>query len=418
LRPFIDIGVLVLCFLGGQTFAEEVAIEPSSFSVSGFGTLGYAYDSNKSLGFIRDSSQNGGRPWLIDSRLGLQLAFRVNSQLELISQLVARDQVNNSPAKSIDWAFVSYRPNPNWQLRVGRLGVDAYLQSDTRNVGYASPWVRPPVDFYAQIPIYSFDGVDATYAVNHNGINVQTKLQWGKIKTSVLINGSVYDLRADDHSSFSLSTEAGPWRTRFGYSQFKFANENPFEPLFSALDSVAANAALFFPAISADARSLRRSLFLKGIIARRFAAGMVYDDSTWLIQGEVSQTWCGCELPVAKALSGYVFIGRRFQNLMPYAILSSAHAQTQSSSADWSVLGPAAIQLQMAALQLANAGRVGQRTLSMGARWDVNNQTSLKAQLDHSMIDADGTTLWLTPPTPITAKQHANIFSVVVDFVF
>jgi hypothetical protein len=37
-----------------------------------------------------------------------------------------------------------------------------FLTADYRKVGYAYPWVRPPVEGYDALPVTSSDGVDAT----------------------------------------------------------------------------------------------------------------------------------------------------------------------------------------------------------------------------------------------------------------
>ena len=38
-----------------------------------------------------------------------------------------------------------------------------FLASDYRKVSYANPWIRPPVEFYDLVPLFSVDGADAAY---------------------------------------------------------------------------------------------------------------------------------------------------------------------------------------------------------------------------------------------------------------
>ena len=35
--------------------------------------------------------------------------------------------------------------------------------TDSRKIGYANPWVRPPVEVYRLVPVTSNDGVDVSY---------------------------------------------------------------------------------------------------------------------------------------------------------------------------------------------------------------------------------------------------------------
>jgi hypothetical protein len=416
-RRLFAVSLAALCLLCGQAAAEEPLADASNFSVSGFGTLGYAYSSQARLGFLRDIGQNGGRPWLTDSMLGLQLAFQANSQLELISQLIARDQIKNAPAKALKWAFVGYRPGANWQLRMGRLGIDPYLQSDTRNVGYASPWVRPPVEFYGYIFFDSMDGADATYSQNFDGVHVETKLQWGQVNADYAVAGVISNYKGDDYVLLSLNTEAGPWRTRLGYSQLKNATESQLS-LVPALDAVANSAARFSPEMAADAIRLRGALSFQDVITRRLSAGLVYDNGIWLAQSEVSYMWCGCIQPPSNKLSAYVFAGRRFEALMPYAMFASTRTKAVSSTTDWSALGPAAVQLQTYSLFAANRALSQQRTYSLGTRWDFNNHAALKVQWDYTTIDAGGAAMWRTPPPGAGSKEYANTLSMVLDFIF
>ncbi len=40
------------------------------------------------------------------------------------------------------------------------------IDSESRRVGYANPWVRPPPEIYTLLPITHNDGVDISYRVN------------------------------------------------------------------------------------------------------------------------------------------------------------------------------------------------------------------------------------------------------------
>ncbi len=40
------------------------------------------------------------------------------------------------------------------------------MESDSRQVGYADPWVRPPVEVYHLVPNTNNDGVDASYRMS------------------------------------------------------------------------------------------------------------------------------------------------------------------------------------------------------------------------------------------------------------
>ncbi len=133
-------------------------------SFKGFGTVGISGSDTERLGFRRDISQNQGvtnnAGFDIDSRLGLQLDAELNPYWHLGAQWVARSHAGDFIEQNLDWAFLRWSPSLDTDIRVGRLGIDQFLLSDYRNVGYAYLWIRPPHEFYAGLPVYHFDGAD------------------------------------------------------------------------------------------------------------------------------------------------------------------------------------------------------------------------------------------------------------------
>jgi hypothetical protein len=75
-------------------------------------------------------------------------------------QWVARNHAGAFFEQNLEWAYLRWRPWNDLDLRVGRLGLDVFLLSDYRNVGYAYPWMRPPQEFYAPLFPYHLDGAD------------------------------------------------------------------------------------------------------------------------------------------------------------------------------------------------------------------------------------------------------------------
>ena len=62
-----------------------------------------------------------------------------------------------------------------------------------------------------------------------------------------------------------------------------------------------------------------------------------------------------------------------------------------------------------------NSSRENQGSLSLGARWDVNAQVALKAQVDAVRSAANGGGLW---GFNVPAAHHASVVSAGMDFVF
>jgi len=132
-------------------------------SVSGFLTAGATYGDKQLLPDTKAVSQDGtieNTPgFTADSRLGLQISAKVNPDISVTGQLLAKAREDNSNVKA-DWAFVSYRVNDPISIRAGKIKFPTFLISDYYEVGYAYPWIRPPQEVYSSNPITTLNGVD------------------------------------------------------------------------------------------------------------------------------------------------------------------------------------------------------------------------------------------------------------------
>jgi hypothetical protein len=94
-----------------------------------------------------------------DSRLGLQISAKVNEEISITGQLLAKAREDNSDVTA-DWAFINYRVNEQFSVRGGKIKFPTFLISDYYEVGYAYPWIRPPQEVYSSNPITTLNGVD------------------------------------------------------------------------------------------------------------------------------------------------------------------------------------------------------------------------------------------------------------------
>jgi hypothetical protein len=111
-----------------------------------------------------------------DSLVGIQLVSKVSDKLTATVQLVARG--SNDWQAQADWAYVSYQATENWKVRAGRFRVPFYLYSDFITVGYAYPWIRPPVENYS-LPFDNVSGVDTIYTTNFGNVDLLLQAYFG-----------------------------------------------------------------------------------------------------------------------------------------------------------------------------------------------------------------------------------------------
>lgn len=392
--------------------------------LSGFGTLGYSHDNRDRIGFIRNTTQaaseNRNASFKADSILGLQLNYTPSPQFEAVVQAVARDKTQASVGNSIEWAFLAWHPNEFIDLRGGRLGNDIFLLSDYRNLGFSQPWVRPPTEFYGWIPFFSINGVDAAYNFRQGDTRWRIKAQFGNSSSDIPLDAShTFHFKADNIRDLTLQAEHGPWQVKAGYSIFR-AGSTPstLAPIKNGLSSVAA--ASPFPAVTSEANALNSQLWLDGATVRYRSVGLVYDDGTWLAQGEIARVSSDSRLlPEGKA--GYFTLAHRFGSLTPYAGVARFKPDDDAAAPvnNWSLLGANAVAAQTAAVAAFNNFRIDQRTVSLGLRWDFDSRAALKVQWDRSRIGARGYGLWqVNNLVDGTSSTHVDLLSVSMDFVF
>lgn len=391
--------------------------------VGGFGTLGFTADGNSGIYATRDISQypdkdyRTGANWLMDTRLGLQLEYKPLDQIELVAQLVARDHFKADLDSATELAYLAWHPRPQIDLRFGRVPYDAFLMSDHRNVGYAYHYVRPPLEFYGWIPIFSLDGADASYQWRSDEAVWRVRMQLGKSQLWVPVNSGRdggYLFKADRLSALSLTRQTALWRVKLAHSRFTSGNPlAALAPLHAGLDAVAAAAV---PDVSAEAADLREEVdFYKARISYT-TLGAVYDDNTWVAQAELGVSTSTKEI-VPNNRMAYVSLGRRFGDWTPFVAWSVSRPNKHERGAEnnWGGLN---VPLRDPAIRLANSMRIDQATISLGVRWDFHTQAALKLQLDSTKAEPPGAGLWLRAPRYIGQDKRLNQLTATLDFVF
>ena len=197
-RPSRTLTMVVLIALGLYA-ANVLADEPATptFLFSGFGTAGVVHSSERQADFTNSPSTkpNGvgySRNWSadVDSRLGLQVTANVTPKLSAVLQVLSQQRYDNSYTPTVEWANIKYAFTPDFSVRVGRIAMPTFLVGDYRNVGYAVPWVRPPLQLYGHmLPVTSSDGVDASYRMRVGGATNTLQVSYGQDE----INSAFYE---------------------------------------------------------------------------------------------------------------------------------------------------------------------------------------------------------------------------------
>lgn len=415
--------LLLLC---NASYAQDKTDTPT-LSFHGFGTVGVAHSSEEKADFLANDLQGRGagraRAWSpdVDSRIGGQLSATFTPQLSAILQVVSEQRYDTTYRPQIEWGNIKYAFTPDLSVRVGRIVLPSFLESDSRKVGYAQPWVRPPVEVYGLIPITNSDGLDLSYRLRVGEASHNLQVAYGVASADVPDGGKA---TADHAWLFADTVEYGAATLHVAYARSKFSIEN-FGALFDGYRQFAAATAgsPFTRQASAQADALANQYEPDDKLLTFLSIGGSYDPGNWFVMGEWGQT--DSRSVFGKREAWYATGGYRWGKFTPY--LSYAEAKLKSPQSDPGITalpGGAPATLRKNANDLDTGlnqwlgGAPVQKTVSIGVRWDLARNTALKLQYDYSRIGngSPGTLDHLSPD--FVPGRSFSVFSATLDFVF
>jgi hypothetical protein len=375
-----------------------------SLLFSGFGTLGVVHSSEHKADFTDSLFKPNGagysRAWSadVDSKLGAQLTARVTSRLSAVVQVIAEQRYDNSYIPHVEWANLKYAFTPDFSVRVGRMVLPIFYVADSRKIGYANPWVRPPGEVYSLVPVTFIDGVDATYRIHIGEITNSFMVNYGDSDNKIPSAG---DAEARQSFGFTDSLERGNFAARLSFQQARVEIES-LNALFGA-----------YRRFGAPGAALANRYGVEGKRLQFISAAAIYDAGDWFLMSEGVATTSRYLLRKQKAW--YATAGGRIGAFTPYA--SYAQARADDHASDPGLDSPGAAPLNSALDQALRSVPV-QNTISLGGRWDFARNAAFKIQLDHTREGAGsaGTLVNLQPG--FQPGGHVNLFSLAVDFVY
>lgn len=426
--------------------------EESPLRFSGFGTLGAVHNQGDGAAFIRDITQpkgatNRGISFDLDSRVGVQANYPISDSVEAVAQIVSRYRQENDYRPELTWGFLKYTFNDMLEMRAGRIGFDAYIGADSRDVGYSYLWVRPPVEYYGTLLFPYEDGGDIVLrgpvlsgvgrAKFYTGITRQQagslleQREWAGNMTVDPI-GSTQDMNKSRVTGGFVEYQDNHWIGRLGVAELKLARGFPPGKInmmgvfqASADQAYAQNNLALGNALTSfidEIQLLNRKTVFKSI-------ELAYEDGPLKVQGAVARI-TSTSLLIPKSRSAFVSAGYRFGRLTPYATASFLRTRTYSRPEELASLGAPSYVVSMTQFLLSTP-ITNQDTYAFGLRYELANKAAVKFQADfvHNKncspvslpVVGPGTPcapplLW--PTVPPSWDGRANIYSAVLDFTF
>jgi hypothetical protein len=359
--------VLGIALLAGGAQAGELV---DMLTVSGFGTIGEVHSTLKTADYVADVFQPTGAGYTrssalgVDSKVALQIDAKLLDNLSAVVQLVSRNRVNRNYLPSVEWANIKYAITPELSVRLGRTAMPTFMNSETRLVGFANPWLRPPIETYSLRSTTNSDGVDVSYRRAFGSVNNTTQLWYGKTEVaSVGSTGAISNgVRAEKILGLADTVDYGALTVRGAVTAINFRLNGAGGTFIYAKANV-------------------------------YNLGAMYDPGDWFVMGEWTKTNFGTVQRAQQAK--YVTAGYRWKKFTPYATYSKLDVDDDQ-------------------VKLAVRAQVAK---SAGIRWDFMKNTALKVQFDEVQLAA-GSNGFFTNSKAGTAGSRAKILGAAIDFVY
>ena len=358
------------------TNAEAVETDQPMFTFGGFGSLGVSHSSMHLGDYTLDSTMPKGaglsEDWSTgnDSRIAGHLAAKFTPKVSAVLQVDSEYHTGNSYQPEVELASVKYAFIPDAYIRVGRIALPTFLDSDNRDVGYTYAWIHPPLELYRQLAIAHSDGVDAMYRVDIGDVgNTIKAIIYGE---NTIERSTSKSISKDMWGIFD-TIEYGPTITHIGYQERLSDSEN-----------------------------LQTGVTGAWVRNSDLSVGVQYDPGNWFAMSEWIQ-----RKSTTKLSAMYVSAGYRVKKFTPYL--------TYSQNSQGSFL-PGLPPPSSSSIRLANRA---QSTVSLGLRWDFMKNTDFKLQYDQVKLSDNSNGFLANVPANVSlygAKFH--VISAVVDFVF
>jgi hypothetical protein len=412
-RGSLATGLLAASLLAAsaRVCADDQNLPGVSFSA--FGAFGMVHSSEHRADYVASVFQPNGagfsHNWStdVDSRLGGQVTARATSQLSAVVQVVAEQQYDDTYRPEVEWANLKYEITPDFSLRAGRTVLPTFMFSDTRKVGYANPWVRPPIEVYRLIPVAHSDGVDLFYALHSGPIAHRLTATYGKSEQR-LPSSFGGDASARHLWVITDTIEYGAASVHLAYQRGRISAP-AVSPLFAAFRN-------FGP--EGEAIAARYDAVDK--LGTSIGLGAQYDPGSWFAVAEWSHVQFHSVF--GDSTGWYATAGYRLAKFTPYATFSEVSADSNTTDPGLNLANiPPPLQMTVfglnAGLNTLLADIARQKTFSVGTRWDFYRNFDLKLQFDHTRMGEGSSGSLVNRQPDYRPGGTLNLLSITIEVV-
>lgn len=376
--------------------------------VGGFGTASVSCFSSNEADYISNDQPKG--PGVtqtcdtgLDSVIGAQFDALMTPSLEAGLQIVADRNADESYDPDVTVAQLRWFATDRLTFRLGRMPSPTFLHSEDRQVRYAMPWVRPPLEVYGMIPTLYNDGGEFIYVSHWNGWQMEWQSGISKFDFDIpeLITKGALARVETKNLYTNLLIRNSNTLVKLGYVKFKVtAPSTSTDALFAGLRAVAGPAGA----------ALADDLEIEDSDSQLISIGIRHETQRWLAMSEFAYREIDSYL--RDQYGFYATLGYRIDRWMPYATVARRWSKGPNTD---SRAGPLTTEVNNLL-----AYKFDSSSWSLGLSRELSDQSMLKMQLDHIQPD-DGSRGLLINQTAAYDLAHPDsdwLFTLSIDFIF
>ncbi|KZN32616.1 hypothetical protein [Pseudoalteromonas luteoviolacea] len=346
------------------------------------------------------------------SSLGFQLEWQATPELQFVGQVLLKDHEEQNIDNALQMAFVRYSPSANWQIRLGRTGLDLFMMTEHRDIGYTYTFDHPPTEFYAIVPHQNIDGADIKYTFSQEHGLLSAKFFAGRSTAPIVSDDNFFwDVEIKSLYGVVLQWESLDWTLRVNHTITKAGNENEQQlQLQAALAQVPDE-------VWPTKASLLDSLH---IIGKRFdytAIGARYDNNQWFFQSEMSYIDSNSQV-LNDLTAGYIGVGSYYGDHTIMATFAQAKSNNRTPARPL-VSTPQLDLLYNTLIRHTNFYLIDQSTFSLTLRSELSESLAIKVQLDHTNTESLPSAFYLHQGlTGSNLDTDFNTLGISLNWVF
>lgn len=389
-----------------MSWAAAVRAEESAWRFDGYGTLG-TYRADDPVASVRAdyrnrrASRDGDWRFDGDSLLAAQMRVQVwDERVEAVWQLLAQDDQHYGQHPRTEWLYLGLRPRVGMRVLLGRSPLPAFLQSETRHVGYSMLSVRPVNTVYQLNPFTHMDGAILRQRFGWGEDELEAEVAGGRSEQRIPV-GKATGRRL---LNLALRWDRGPWSLRASRLYFRVVADYP--------GITALRAALIGGATAcsncAERLDDRLPLDFHGTLD---SLSLQLETAPWTVLAEWAHRDANSNLG-SRSRAWYVLAGRRFGAFVPYAVLGEFRVLEPTLDLQTRAGAPAALVAVNQAFGTYLSFPFDRRVQQLGLRWDWHPRAALKLQWERWRSlkpgASTGQNTYLVVPSPPPVGSYAG----------